>query len=106
MSINDETKNNLKNTNAWLRLLFVIFFSFLLYVAGLVLFVMIFFQIVVNLFTGESNERIKNFSKSLNLYIYDLLQYMTYNTEERPFPFKDWPVDDKSTDVDPPVATE
>jgi len=108
MNINEETKKNLKNTNSWVKLLFIIFFSFLLYVAGFVLSIMIFFQIIVNLFTGETNERIKTFSKGINAYIRDLLQYMTYNSEEKPFPFSDWPSENNTptAKIDPPTASE
>lgn len=105
MKINEETKQNLKNTNFWVRLLFMLLFSLVLYVAGLVLAITIFFQIIVNLITSESNVRIKTFSHNLNIYIHELLQYLTYNTEEKPYPFKDWP-SDKQQVLNQPGSTE
>ena len=44
------------------------------------------------LFTGQSNPRLKDFGLSLARYAYQVLEYLTFNTEVRPFPFDtEWP---------------
>jgi hypothetical protein len=86
-----EIKQNLKNTNTWLRLfimiLFIIFFGAAISIFGLLLL----FQIVFSLLTGKSNERVRIFSKRLTSYLYQILVYLSYTSDERPFPFSDWP---------------
>ena len=86
-----EIKQNLKNTNTWFRLLimilFMVFFAAAINVFGLLLL----FQIIFSLLTGKSNERVRLFSKRLASYLYQILVYLSYSTEEKPFPFSDWP---------------
>ena len=44
------------------------------------------------LFTGKPNERLKDTGLSLAQYIYQVVEYLTFNTEVRPFPFDaEWP---------------
>jgi hypothetical protein len=44
------------------------------------------------LFTGEPNPRLKDLGLSLARYVYQIVEYLTFNTEVRPFPFDaDWP---------------
>jgi len=89
--MNDQVKESLKEKSSWLRLLFVILFVFICYVAlGLIALVML-FQILYTLITGKPNEKVLPFSRQLTAYIRDILHYLTYSTEERPFPFSDWP---------------
>ena len=44
------------------------------------------------LFTGEVNRELRGIGQSLATYIYENIRYLTFNTEERPFPFGgEWP---------------
>jgi len=44
------------------------------------------------LFTAETNKALEQLGQSLATYTYQIVRYLTYNTEERPFPFDlDWP---------------
>lgn len=54
------------------------------------LWAVIFLQIVTALLTGKPNQNILNFGRSLSVYIYHILLFMTFNTETLPFPFSDW----------------
>jgi hypothetical protein len=47
------------------------------------------------LFTGGANEPVLRFGRNLGAYIRQVLEFQTFNTELRPFPFSDWP------DLDP-----
>ncbi|MBT7517600.1 MAG: DUF4389 domain-containing protein, partial [Acidiferrobacteraceae bacterium] len=46
---------------------------------------------------GSQAERLHEFTADLNAFSYSVLQYLTFNSDERPFPFCDWPA---STDQD------
>jgi hypothetical protein len=86
-----DIKENLKDTRIWLRglymLLFVVFFA----VARLVLMVVVVLQFLVRLISGELNERLLDFGGSLAAYLYQVTRFLTFNQEQRPFPFADWP---------------
>ena len=83
---------NLKSRSTWLRLLFMIILGFIYGLSRFVVGAVVVLQFLWVLFTGETNERMLVFGRSLSTYTYQLLLYLTYNSEERPFPFDlDWP---------------
>ena len=94
----EEVKKNLKNTNVWLRFLFMILFVVVYhFIVIIVMALVILFQFIYTLLTGEPNGKIKPFSKQLVKYIYEIFLFLSYNTEEKPFPFSDWPSDTNPT---------
>ena len=93
----EEVKKNLKDTNAWLRVLFMILFGCIYSLAIIVMWVLVLFQLTFSLLTGSPNTKIEPFSRQLSKYIYEILLYLSYNTEEKPFPFADWPADTKKS---------
>ena len=57
--------------------------------AGSVIVVLGFFYV---LFTGEANPQIKEAGQSVSAYIYNIARYLTFNTDEKPFPLGgEWP---------------
>lgn len=94
--------NNLKSESRWLRLLFMILFAVLGYLAILVVALLACFQAVVGFITGNPNTRLKEFSKGLNQFIFQSIQFLTYNSEEKPFPFSDWPGEPSYNEDDDP----
>ncbi len=86
-----DIKTHLSNRATWLRLLFMLLFVVIFNLAELVLGFAVLFQFVHALITGRPNARVGNFGESLGRYVYQILRYLTYNTEDRPFPFADRP---------------
>lgn len=82
---------NLKSSIFWKRFLFMMLFVVAYTLAEFAVWAVVVFLIFYNLLTGASNERAVIFGRQVSAYIYHLLLYLTYNTEERPFPFSDWP---------------
>ncbi|KFI23236.1 DUF4389 domain-containing protein [Nitrosococcus oceani] len=82
---------NLKSSAFWKRFLFMMLFAVAYTLAEFAVWAAVIFLIFYNLITGGSNERAVTFGRQVSAYIYHLLLYLTYNTEERPFPFTDWP---------------
>lgn len=80
-----------KNSSVWLRGLFMLIFIFFMGVAKFVTLVVVGFQFLVILFTAEKNNNLLTFGKSLSVYDYQVMLYLTYNSEFRPFPMGDWP---------------
>jgi len=92
---NSDITQNIKNPAFWKRLLFMVLFAFAYTVAEFAIWAVILFLIFFNLFTGGNNERAVTLGRQISAYIYHVLLYLTYNTEERPFPFTDWPKPEK-----------
>lgn len=86
-----DVKAHLKDTNAWLRLLYMLLFGIIYSVAEVVLLAVVVFQFLFVLFGGSRNERLLSLGGQLSTFIYQLLRYLTYNSDIRPYPFGDWP---------------
>lgn len=87
----ESLKTNITSGEHWLRLVYMLLFAVLLYVAGFVMGVIIVLQFLFALLSGSANKNLRDFGESLALYIYRVLQFLTYGREEKPFPFSDWP---------------
>jgi len=88
----DEIVDNLRKTNSWIRLVFMIAFVVVLYliIAPVILVIMI-AQVIFTLLTGSQNTNLKDFSNALAQYIYQILKFLLYGIEDKPFPFTDFP---------------
>lgn len=100
---NEQLKSNLTSSKHWLRLVFMLLFAAVLQLASLVMWVLVAVQFVFSLITGEDNQHLRRFGHSLSTYIYDVLKFLCYSSEEKPFPFADWPA---SSSAEPEVATQ
>jgi hypothetical protein len=49
------------------------------------------FQLICTLVTRRPNEKIMRFGKNLGVYLSQIVDFLTYNTEQKPWPFQDWP---------------
>lgn len=89
------SQNPLVTTNKprtiWFRALYMLLLAFAYHVSGMVLFLITVIQFVVTLLTGARNERLSSFGKSLGIYLQQIACFLTFSTEDLPFPFKDWP---------------
>lgn len=89
--MDEDIKNNLKDRSNWLRGLFILLFIIFYNVAEIVLMAIVVVQFGFKIITGDVNEKLLSFSKSLSRYIYEVFQFITYENETMPFPFSDWP---------------
>ena len=87
----EEIKENLQNTSTWKRVLYMLLFILAYSAAEFVLGIVVLIQLIITLVTGSTNDRLKVFGKQVSLYIYDVMLFLTFNTEELPFPFTAWP---------------
>jgi len=97
MKMDDELKQNLTAAETWLRGLFILLFAFLLVVARIVTGAVVVIQFLFTVFTGRTNENLRYFGASLAQFIFQTLLYVTYNSDEKPFPFSPWPDADNAT---------
>lgn len=89
---NEQLKSNLLSSKHWLRLVFMLLFAAVLQLASLIMWVLVAVQFLFSLITGADNQHLRHFGHSLSTYIYDVLKFLCYSSEEKPFPFADWPI--------------
>lgn len=88
----EELTRNVKSRTTWWRLFFMIVVVILYGVSRIVVGAVVVLQFFWVLFTGETNKKLEELGQSLATYTYQVVLYLTFNTEERPFPFDtDWP---------------
>jgi hypothetical protein len=87
-----ELEQNVKQKSTWVRLFFMIVFAFLYGLSRLVIGAVVVIQFFYVLLTGETKEQLKTFGHSLAIYSYEIIDYLTFNTDDKPFPFEgSWP---------------
>ena len=85
------TKDRLGNRNLWLRLLHMVLFAIAYTIAEAIIVCIAIFQFLSALFTGSVNAMLLRFGTNLSHYMYEILQFVTFNDEQLPFPFSEWP---------------
>ncbi len=86
-----ELKAHLRSGDTWKRGLFILLFALLYGIAEVVLWAIILFQFGSQLITGRTNRKLYEFCRGLNAYFYQILQFITYRSELKPYPFSEWP---------------
>jgi hypothetical protein len=87
-----DLEKNMTARSTWLRLIFMIIVGFLYAISRVVTGAVIIIQFFNVLITGKTNEQLKTLGHSLAIYSLQVVDFMTFNTETRPFPFDAaWP---------------
>jgi len=89
--MDSDIKQYLTTKQTWIRGLYILLFALIYSIVEIVLFGVVLFQFMSMLLSGEANNRILKFGQSLGTYIYQIIQFMTANSDEQPYPFNPWP---------------
>ncbi len=73
------------------RLLYSILFGFIAYLALHVVFAVALIQFIVFAITGKVNDELKGFSAGLVQYMWQLLAFITFVSDDTPFPMGPFP---------------
>ena len=85
-------ERNLKSRATWTRFLYMVLACVTVSLAGLVGSAVVVLGFLMVLFTGEVNRELRGVGQSIAAYIYENIRYLTFNTNDRPFPFGGaWP---------------
>ena len=84
-------KENVKNVDTWMRGLFIIIFGVIFYFLIGIIWLLVIFQFITKVITGNLNEQLEKFSSGLTQYALQILDYVTFQSETRPFPFSPFP---------------
>lgn len=87
----DEVKRNLLSLDQWLRMLLMACYLVVAWVVGIVLVVIMVAQTLVVLITAELNANLQRFGSITAAYLFQIVLYLVYGTDEKPFPFSPLP---------------
>ena len=87
-----ELSNNVKSLPTWQRLFFVLLYLVVACVIVEAVFVtVVLLQCGFLLLSGKKNNNLLQFADSVLRYYVQVLEYLCFKSDERPFPFKPWP---------------
>jgi hypothetical protein len=92
MTENSDAPNNKRNI--WIRAIFMLLMALAFHVCITVLFFVTIIQFLIMLLNDTPNVRLVSFGRSMGSYLRQTVNYLTFATEEMPFPFSEWPAGD------------
>ncbi len=95
----ESTRERLIRGDIWVRALYMVLFGIAFGLTRVIIVFVVIFQFVTILFTGRTNEPLLQFGKNLSVFIFEILEFQTFNTEQRPFPFSPWPDEEPGGEV-------
>ncbi len=51
---------------------------------------MVVFQFLSKLLTSKANEQLKTFGAEVGIYLSSIVRFLTFETEDKPFPYAPW----------------
>jgi hypothetical protein len=96
----DQLKTNICNHRHWIRLIYMLLFAVLLNIAGLVMSTVCVLQFIFVIATGRDNLNLRGLGGALGRYIHQTLDFLSFNSYAKPFPFSPWPSGDSSKTVE------
>ena len=82
---------NIKEPSIWvnffLKVIYLIFLNFIIPFLGFITLL----QLLFSLGSKKPNKNLISFSKKISIYIYQIINFITYSSDERPWPFNTFP---------------
>ena len=96
--LNEENlKRNVKDKDTWLRFIYLVVFGIAFYLSILLTFATSVFQFLAKLFSGSSFDGLAEFGDNLASYQSQVTRFLTFASDEKPFPFAPFPAKTRST---------
>lgn len=90
-STGSELKEKLMVKDKWLRALYMMLFVVIFEVIKILGWGISTLQFIFILIADKPNQQLLQFSQKLGLYAKQIIHFNSYNSEEKPFPFTNWP---------------
>lgn len=87
----ERIKEHAKNVDTWVRGLFILLFGVIFYFLYIIIGILVIFQFFTKVLTGGLNDNLLQFSRGMTRYVEQILLYLNFHSEQRPFPFSPWP---------------
>ncbi|MBD3789293.1 MAG: DUF4389 domain-containing protein [Campylobacterales bacterium] len=85
--------NDITPKPSWERVLYTILYLIIGRFISMVLFVIAITQLIYSWIGGEPNDKLLLFTKHLSTYAQQLVLYVSFNSDEKPWPAGEWPSD-------------
>ena len=85
------TEDTVSEFSAWKRLIYVLLFVVAFKLVEAVVYVVLATQFVFHLFNGRPHARLQELGKKLGTYLRQIVRFLTYQSDDLPYPFGDWP---------------
>ncbi len=95
---------NAKDVDVWIRGLFIVIFGVIFYFLYGIIWLLVIFQFLTKVVTRGLNPQLMDFSYKLTRYAMQILSYITFQSETRPFPFSPWPGERDDSSIREAVA--
>ena len=79
-----------------IRLLLSVLFAFIFFLLTYVVYILTIWQAVTNLVIASPNANLVEFGGLLRAYLVQIIEYLTFRSDEAPFPFAKWPAENSS----------
>lgn len=93
----EEIKSNLLDIDQWIRILFMVGFAFAAWFVLLGLLILVVVQTLISLISGEPNHNLQKAGYVFSCWLHEIIQFLVYNTNDKPFPFAEFPTADTAT---------
>jgi hypothetical protein len=93
-------KEEILKGSKWIRFLFMILYGFVINFVITICIGLAIVQFLFYLFTSKPNTSIANFNSHLLEFFHDSLAFLLFQTEDKPFPFKENESDNASNEDD------
>jgi len=87
----NELKKHVKDKDTWLRFVYLVVFGVAFYLSILLTFAVSVFQFLAKLFSGSSFDGLAEFGDNLATYQAQVTRFLTFASDEKPFPFAPFP---------------
>jgi pyruvate/2-oxoglutarate dehydrogenase complex dihydrolipoamide acyltransferase (E2) component len=109
--VEKDFRDHIAEPGSWLRLLYMILFGIVFEVGKFVGLVVAVVQFLFKLIAGQPHPALQTFGFSLSEYYRQIIAFETFRSDDRPYPWADWPVEAKveaapEPAAPPPVAEE
>ncbi len=89
--MNDSPEMASPKRNIWMRGLFMLLMAVAFHLCEIILGVVMVVQFLITLLSDTPNARLASFGRNLGIYLRQIAAFLTFATEEMPFPFNEWP---------------
>ena len=83
----NDLETNVKSKSTWLRLFFTLIIAACYVVTRLIFVPVVVLQFFWVLLTGETNKNLLSVSQTLASYTYQMMIFLSFNSNDKPFPF-------------------
>jgi len=86
-----DNNQSLTSPDLWIRLIYMLIFWLLSFVARVVIGIVAFIQFFVVLFSGETNKNLKHLGEGIARWTQQNYLFLCFASDQKPYPFQDWP---------------